>query len=215
MKTNVLMAKIGAALLLAFSVQTRAADAWVRYGAAQAGSKVKIDGTSTVHDWTVEGSLIGGYVEFDPAFDPANPKPGKVGCRTSVIIPVRQLKSSKGGAPMDNVMYDAMKQRQFPRIEYSVTEMTLKEAPKSAGDPVAFDTVGDLAVAGMTNKVNMPVTMHRLEGNQLKFSGAVTIKMTSFGIQPPAPKIAGGLISTGDEVKLSFEWVTAKKEAAK
>jgi len=212
MKTNLLVAKIGAVLLLAFTLQSRAADAWVRYAAAPSGSKVKIDGTSTVHDWTVEGTLIGGHVEFDPAFDPANPKPGKVGCRTSVIIPVRQLKSGK--TPMDNVMYDAMKQRQFPRIEYHVTEMTLKEAPKSGGDPVAFDTVGNLVVSGVTNKVTMPVTMHRLEGNQLKFSGGITVKMTSFGIQPPAPKIAGGLISTGDEVKLSFEWVTVKKQAA-
>jgi hypothetical protein len=38
--------------------------------------------------------------------------------------------------------------------------------------------------------------------------------MTSFGIQPPAPKIALGLISTGDDVKLTFDWVTAKKDGA-
>ena len=184
----------------------------MRYYAAQAGNKVKSDGTSTIHDGTVEGTLIGGYVEFDPAFDPANPKPGKVGCRTSVIIPVRQLKSGK--TPMDNIMYDAMKQREFPRIEYRVSEMTLKEAPKSATDPVQFDTVGDLVVSGVTNKITMPVSMHRWEAGKLKFSGSVTVKMTSFGIQPPAPKVAAGLITTGDDVKLTFDWVTAKKAAS-
>jgi polyisoprenoid-binding protein YceI len=214
MKMKLWLAIVGAVLLSAWMSRGQAADAaWVRYDAASTGSKVKLDGTSTAHDWTVEGTLIGGYVEFDPAFDLANPKPGKVGCKTSVIIPVRQLKSGK--VPMDNVMYDAMKQREFPRIEYRVSEATLKEAPKSATDPLVLETVGDLAMSGKTNKVSIPVTLQRLEGNQLKISGSTTLKMTSFGIEPPAPKIAGGLITTGDDVKLSFEWLTAKKGAAK
>ena len=35
---------------------------------AKPGSTVRIDGTSTVHDWTVEGSLIGGNVEVQGDF---------------------------------------------------------------------------------------------------------------------------------------------------
>ena len=42
---------------------------------------------------------------------------------------------------------------------------------------------------------------------------APNVKMTSFGIQPPAPKIALGLISTGDDVKIAFEWNTGAAEA--
>jgi hypothetical protein len=38
--------------------------------------------------------------------------------------------------------------------------------------------------------------------------------MTDFKIEPPAPAIGLGLIKTGDDVKLSFEWLTVPKAAA-
>ena len=37
--------------------------------------------------------------------------------------------------------------------------------------------------------------------------------MTDFKIDPPAPKIALGLIKTGDDVKLIFEWMLAPRKA--
>lgn len=212
MKMNRLFPSALIAAAVVLSASLGAADVAVRYDAVQSGGKMKIDGTSTIHDWTVEGQLIGGYVEFDSGFDLENPKPGKVNANASVVIPVRQLKSGK--TAMDNVMYDAMKQKDHPRIEYRMTGMTLKEAPKAATDPLVFDTTGELTVSGVTNKVSMPVTMQRVDKSKLKFTGVISIKMTSYGIQPPAPKIALGLISTGDDVKLTFEWLTAKKEEA-
>jgi hypothetical protein len=57
--------------------------------------------------------------------------------------------------------------------------------------------------------------MEGLEGNKLKFSGTNSLKMTDFGIKPPAPALALGLIKTGDDVKVSFEWVTGQSAAAK
>ena len=40
--------------------------------------------------------------------------------------------------------------------------------------------------------------------------------MTTFEVKPPAPKIALGMIKTGDDIKVSFEWlVVHKPEAAK
>ena len=212
MKLNRFFPSVLVAAAFALSASLNAADAMVRYDAVQGGGKMKIDGTSTVHDWTVESQLIGGYVELDSGFDLDNPKPGKVNANASVFLPVRQLKSGK--SPMDNVMYDAMKQKDHPRIEYRLTGMTLKEAPKSATDPLVFDTTGELTVSGMTNKITMPVSVLRVDKSKLKFSGVTSVKMTTFGIQPPAPKIALGLISTGDDVKLTFEWLTAKKEDA-
>ena len=37
--------------------------------------------------------------------------------------------------------------------------------------------------------------------------------MTSYKVDPPAPKLALGLIKTGDDVKLVFEWVLAQRKA--
>jgi hypothetical protein len=37
------------------------------------------------------------------------------------------------------------------------------------------------------------------------------LKMTDFGIQPPSPAVALGLIKTADEVTINFEWKTVRK----
>jgi hypothetical protein len=44
----------------------------------------------------------------------------------------------------------------------------------------------------------------------MKTSGSVSVKMTSFGIEPPGLIVA---IHTGDDVKLTFDWMTAPAEA--
>jgi polyisoprenoid-binding protein YceI len=183
-----------------------------KFQARPTGSKVKIEGTSTVHDWTVEGLIIGGTMELDSKFvaDPTKAQPGKVPAKVESTIPVRTIKSGK--KPMDDIMHAAMKQPQHPRIEYRLTELTLKETPKAATGPFTFDSTGQLTVAGVTNKVSFPVTMTR-EGNNMKTIGTTSVKMTSFGIQPPAPKVALGLITTGDDVKITFEWLTGVPEA--
>jgi hypothetical protein len=177
------------------------------------GSKVTLDGTSSVHDWTVESTIIGGTMEL--GFDPANPTPGKVPAKVTATIPVRSLKSKGKLDPkrMEEVMQETMKMPVAPRIEYRLSELVLKAAPKSATEPLQFDSKGELSMAGVTNKISMPVTMERLEGNQLKTKGNVTLKMTAFGMKPPAPKILLGMISTGDDVKVNFEWLTQKADA--
>jgi polyisoprenoid-binding protein YceI len=195
-----------AATAMLFVLPLRAGDA-LRYE-AQPGSKVRIDGTSTLHDWTVEGNLIGGHIEFDPSFE-ADPtlKGAKSPPTIEAAVPVRSLKSGKKS--MDAVMHDAMKASTHPRIVYRLRTMTAKGSP-AAGSPIEFDTTGALTVAGVTKTNSMVVKMDRLESGKLKFSGTTALKMTDFGIQPPAPSLALGLIKTGDDVKITFEWLTAK-----
>jgi len=207
MKTKQFLAVGALAVLLALPLWS--AENWVRYVAQPGGGQVKVEGTSTLHDWSVESKLIGGYIEIDSSFNLDKPQPGKVNARVAVLIPVRQLKSDK--TAMDTVMYDSMKEKDHRRIDYRLTEMSLKEAPKASDAPFVFDTKGELIVAGVTNKVQIPVTMVRVGADKLKFTGSIPVKMTSFGIQPPTKL---GVFSTGDDVKLSFEWLTAKKEEA-
>ena len=197
------------ALLLSFA--TSHGQDLVRYD-AQPGSKVKIDGTSTVHDWTVEGQIIGGFLELDKSFADGSLKPGKVNAKVQATIPSRSLHNKNNYKGMDERMHDALKTKQFPKIEYRLTELTLKEAPKSADAPLKFDSKGQLTVSGVSNPISMPITMEKTEKGKLKTSGDVTLKMTSFKIDPPAPKVALGLISTGDDIKIHFEWLTALPE---
>lgn len=187
------------------------AQTFTRFDAQFSGSKMKLEGTSTVHDWTMEGAIVAGSLELDAAFltAPDKAKPGPVAAKVQATVPVRSLKSGKDS--MDAVMQDAMKQTQFPKIEYRLTEISLKETPKSADGPFNFDSKGELVIAGVTNKIAMPVSIQRVGPGRLKTTGAIPVKMSAYGIKAPAPKIALGLVTTGDEVKVSFEWLTAQK----
>src|SRR3954467_10830706 len=122
MKTRTILT--AAALILAITVQ--AADS-NHYQAQPAGNKVRIEGTSTAHDWEMDGTMIGGWVEFDSAvqIDTAQAalKDKKLTIKSMVIIPVRSVKSDAKAMPqvMEGLMQDALKAKDFPKIECYIT----------------------------------------------------------------------------------------------
>lgn len=184
---------------------------------AQPNSKMKIDGTSTIHDWTVESGIIGGSFEVDSKFplDPdvkTPPAKGKINAKATITIPVSSLKSGKN--PMDQVMRQAMNAEANPKITYALKEFNFvgQDEKSSAWK---FETKGDLTVSGVTKPVAFDVLLDRVSKVRLKFAGSTKVKMTDYSIQPPSPKIALGAIKTGDEVVLSWEWVVAKPADAK
>ena len=182
------------------------------FAAQPTGSKMKIEGTSTIKDWSMEGGIIAGSLELDSKFvsDPTKAQPGQVPSKGEVAIPVRTLKSGKTG--MDTVAYQAMNQTNYPKIQYTLTELTLKETPKNANGPFTFDSKGQLAIHGKTNAVTFPVTMTR-NGTALKTSGTYKLKMSDYGIPPITPNIPlMGFVKTADEVTLTFDWSTQQKQ---
>jgi hypothetical protein len=206
------------ALFLLAALSAQAADQMTKYF-AKSGSKMRIEGTSNIHDWQVEGTLIGGFFEVGPNFpsEPGQPATvGKIDAHAEPFIMVRSLKSvEKDGKPysdrMDEVMYEHLKAPESPKITYHLTDLTLKESAKSKDAPYLFDAKGELVVAGITNQISMPVSVLLLGDKKLKVSGSTTVKMSDFKIEPPAPKIALGMIKTGDEVKLIFDWMVAQR----
>jgi polyisoprenoid-binding protein YceI len=197
------------ALTLLASGSFSAADT-VRYTPVPNSSKLRIDGTSTIHDWHADTGVVGGFMEMEATFpDPSGKSaPSAIKPKIEVKIPVRSLQSS-GGKRMDAVMQEHMKLDQHKIIDYRVLELTPK-AGTTAGPSAQFDAKGTLTIAGVTRTNTMPVTIERTD-KQLKVKGSTALKMTDFGIQPPAPDVGLGLIRTGDDIKLTFEWVTEPK----
>ncbi|MDW8311068.1 MAG: YceI family protein, partial [Verrucomicrobiales bacterium] len=181
----------------------------VRYDAQPTGSKAKIEGTSTIHDWTMESSVIGGFMEVDANF-PASAltDPNAARPKVEVFLPVRAFKSY--AKKMDEVMQEHMEEPKFKRIEYKLIELKPKSAPGTTG-PLQFEAVGLLTVHGVTRTNTMPVTIEKLDG-KIKVTGKTPLKMTDFGVKPPAPTILGmSPIKTGDDITVSFEWLTARR----
>lgn len=196
------------------------AGAQTKYTTFPNASSVKVDGTSTLHEWEMEGKLIGGMMEFGSGImlDPAQATiagaaDGKVPVKVHAVIPVNSIKSKAEHSPdvMDHLMQSALKSDTFPLIQYTLTEMTVKGAHE-AGKPFQFDTTGELAIAGKTNKVSFPVTIDASEAGKLKVNGTVALKMTDYGVTPPAPNIGLGLMKCGDDIKIIIDWTLKKRE---
>jgi len=202
--------------LLVVAAHGQAAETTKLY--SRSGSKVKIEGTSNIHDWRMENGLIQGSMEVGPGF-PLEPgqaaTPGKTDAHADVAMTVKSFRSyntdgSLYDSKMDDRMYEALKAEQFPKITFHLTDITLKEPAKSKDAPYLFEAKGELALAGVTNNVTMPVNITPIGDKKLKVSGSVATKMTDFKIEPPTKL---GVFKTADEVKLSFDWMVAPRNA--
>lgn len=186
---------------------------------ARSGSKMRVEGTSNIHDWQVESPLIGGSVDVDNNFpmEPGqNVNPGKLEAKGEAFVQVRSLKSiEKDGKPysdkMDDIMYEKLDSGKTPRIIFKLAELTLKEPAKAKDAPYVFDAKGTVTVAGINKDVTFPVNVLPMADKKVKISGAIPLKMSDFKIEPPAPKIALGFIKTGDDVKVLFDWMVAPR----
>jgi hypothetical protein len=187
----------------------------VQYRAKPRDCRMAIEGTSNVHDWLVEGLIIGGNAQAGPTFvtDLKAAEPVELVFKANVAIPVRSLKSVKDGKPydarMDEAMYEEMKMSDHPQVRYSLTRLSLKETPVNADESFQLQSEGQLTVAGVTRTISMPIELRLPDADTLDFRGNVTLLMSDFGIGPVAR--LGGLFKTGDEVKLTFRWVLGKR----
>src|SRR5690348_12113363 len=80
--------------LLAACAVSPGADAGGTKFFSKPGAKVRIEGTSTIHDWQMESPMVGGYLEAGPGFPTkpgADAKPGKVNATVEAYITVRSL----------------------------------------------------------------------------------------------------------------------------
>jgi hypothetical protein len=220
MKRHTLIAGSITLLLLA-AAASQAAGPMTVYN-ARAGSKMRIEGTANIihPTWQIESPLIGGMMEVGPGF-PIEPgqavTPGKVEAKADAFIQVRSLKSVKEDGSfysdrMDEVTFKQLKEAQFKRISYHLTEMTLKEAPKAKDAPYVFDTKGELTIAGVTNTISMVVNVLPLADKRLEIKGSVTLKTPDYKVDPVDVNLVIGHIKTGAEVKLVFTWIVGQRK---
>jgi hypothetical protein len=177
-------------LLLFLWAAALGAEYTVRYEPLPGESSVQLLGTSNLHDWTIKGSVIQGYVDVNETCQ-LNPKVQELSgldqvmasVKTHAEIPIPSLKS--GHAGMDKNTYKALKSEQYPRIIYNLEQISIRTQPQPPRMTATFNAVGRLSVAGATRRMPMIVTAEPLDDKQFRVSGEIAIKMTDFGIRPP------------------------------
>jgi polyisoprenoid-binding protein YceI len=166
------------------------------YTLRKSGSECAVNGTSTLHDWTLDAEELTGKASVSL-------KDGKVENidQLSFEVKVEGLKSHKSG--MDKNTYKALKSDQHPSISYQFARVI---SITDASNGQLIKTGGKLTIAGVTKSVYLDVTAKTTDG--ISFEGSTTFKMSDYGVEPPIALM--GTIKTGDEVTIKFNVKYAK-----
>lgn len=174
---------------------------------AQSGSKMMINGTSTIHDWEAEVDEFTASVELtQPVADTSFAKIGDYLVGAEVTVPVENIESGKGG--MNSKIYGAFDKKKHPTITYKLEKASLASEKPNTENTIVLNTSGKLTMHGTTKPVDMKVTVERLADGKYKFSGEKKLNMTEYKMDPPSAVF--GTIKAGEEVTVKFDLVASK-----
>lgn len=156
-------------------------------------SLIRVSGTSTLHDWHVDGEQQSGKLKVTRE---ANITINEL----TFNVKAESLKSGKSS--MDKNTYKALKTDKYKDItfKYISRNSTIKK-----GDNTYIITAnGSLTVSGVAKNIILELEL-TVDGDLLKINGKKDILMTDFGIDPP--KALLGTIKTGNEITITYESV--------
>lgn len=152
-------------------------------------SSMKIEGTSTIHDWHAEVEEINTDIAI------TEDSTGSVVDSFSMTIPVKSIESGKGG--MNSKIYDALKEKKHPEIMFEL------KSTEAAQDSDSLNVSGTLTIAGSSRDITLPVLSSKASDGSYKFAGSYEINMKDYEVDPPSAMF--GTIKSGEKVTVSFE----------
>ncbi|MDX1530251.1 MAG: YceI family protein [Rhodothermales bacterium] len=183
-------------LALALSALVLVAAGWVGFGERytfQEGSRVWVTGTSTLHDWECEAEQLAGTL----AADPGGAALGSLS-ELSVVVPVQAIECGNG--TMNGKLRDAFDVRANPTIRF---DLASAEVVPGSGDRFTVRATGRLTMAGAVRPVTLEADGQALASGRYRFTGAVPLEMTAFGMKPPTAML--GTLKTGDRVVVHYD----------
>ena len=155
------------------------------------GSKIFIEGDSSVHAWKCEATKFDGAGEATSS----DQVPGSVSV-FELGIPIKDIRC--GNDSMDGNLREALKADKFPRVDFTFTSAAL--LPGEATGPQKFKLSGTLSVAGVEKPITTVITVSSAPGNVFTATALVPLKMTGFGIGPPTAML--GIMKTADAISI-------------
>lgn len=201
---------LGLSLLTASVLAQSPASTATRFDIARQGNRLIINGTSTVHDWSVKGTrLLGKAIFHSQADSQDNPwkwlSPSEKDPRILVKIPVRSLKGDSDR--MNEAMYDAFRAQKNPYIIYRLDKIW--DAQMVTPSKAVAKASGRLTMAGKTRKIRVKIHIARPHDGRLEIRGHQQFDMRDFDIEPPTAMF--GLLKADPHVDVSFIWELEKR----
>lgn len=153
-----------------------------------AGSQIKVNGTSNIHDWTmsatsfsVDGTLI---LKGDQLQDVT---------ALNFTLPVTNLKGKED--LLNTRAHKALKADQFNRITFKLSNATVVASQK------IIKVTGNLTIAGVTKPITLQAN-YTVSGNEVTFKETTPVKMSDFNIK--APSFMMGALKVANEVSIEI-----------
>jgi len=163
--------------------------AQVTYKVNEKSSTMHVNGTSTIHDWTMD------IETFNSKFSVISSESFEINS-ISFSCMAESIKSEH--SLMDSKTYDALKSEHYPNISFSSTAIIVNEV---ISGKYHVEAKGELTIAGVTKEILLQGTAARSDDNQIIVEFSHDLKMTAYQMKPP--KAMMGAIVTGDEVTIS------------
>jgi polyisoprenoid-binding protein YceI len=162
------------------------------------GSRLWVEGTSTVRSWTCRATAIDAAIETNgPGATTAVIKGEKAVRTVSVTIPAAKLECGNG--TMNSHLQKALKAAESPTITFRVSSYDIEK-----GGPGVTGTLnGQLTIGGTTKPVAVQAAGQAAPDGTLHVTGTHDVVMTQFGLKPPT--LMMGTMKVGDKVKVSFD----------
>lgn len=159
-------------------------------------SKLWVEGTSTIHDWTCEVGAFTGAIEATDATSIADAL-----SQVQVSVPVAELECKNG--TMNGKAHDALKAKKHGTIRYTMTDATVQS--EGSDGAATLQARGTLTIAGTEKPVTLTVKGQKLDDGGYRFTGSTPLLMSDFGVKPPTAML--GTMKTGDRVVVHFDVV--------
>lgn len=165
------------------------------------GSRLWLEGDSTLHAYKSNATKIDAAAEVDGTFAAGSPEARAAvaaGALKSlrISIPVTALKSGENG--LDKNMQKALKADAAPVIRFTLVDYKAEEGKDGS---LLIKARGKLAIAGVEKDAAVEATC-RFGPDGVDVTGAKDVLMSDFGIKPPVMML--GTIKTADKVVVRF-----------
>ena len=161
---------------------------------ATEGSFVKVNGTSTLHDWEMVSSQMENEAEFklDAEDHPLH--------LTSISFSLETETLKSDNKKLDRNAYEALKTSEHPKIKFKSTSY---EIIKKEGNTHLMKIKGMLTIAGVTKEKTVEAKCENTGSGTHICSGETDLKMTDFSVEPPS--FMFGAMKTGNEITISYK----------
>jgi polyisoprenoid-binding protein YceI len=158
-------------------------------------AKIAIDGTSNIHDWTMnseKGNCSGTFT-----LGANNSLTAVSGVNFSIVV--ETLKSEHKA--MDKNTYKAMNTDKNPTITFVASNATVKPA---GGANYTVTAHGKLTINGTTKDADVVSTCTVNADKSITVAGTYKLNMSNYNVAPPS--IMFGMIKVGDPITVKFNF---------